>query len=121
MKTSPCIAMKKMIILSLLGLCLALSTRAQGVFQASLATPPGDGGARLFLGNFWFQVIGNEVEFKTFVSPSIFTSILNPVLSVPESSVEFSLGEGLHYEGPYLYPERNPFLPPVPPVPSGYD
>lgn len=121
MKTQPFIAIKNFIVLCFLGLCLVLSARAQGLFQASLATPPGDDGAQLFLGNFWFQVTGNQVEFKTFLSPSIFTSSLNPILSVPGSSLEFSLGAGSHYEGPYLYPERNPFLPPVPPVPVSYD
>jgi hypothetical protein len=119
MKTQPSIYMKQ-IIICILWLCLTLSARAQGIFQASLGTSPGDGGAQLFLGNFWFQVTDNEVEFKAYVSPiGDFTSSLNPILSVPRGSIEFSLGEG-SYQMISTFSEYNPFLP-TPLVPAAYD
>ena len=122
MKTQLFIALKKNIITCFIGLCLVLSARAQGFFQASIGTPPGDGGARLILGDFWIQVVNNELEFKTIVSPSIFTSNFNPVLSVPGSSLEFSLGEAqTGFFGSQTDPNWNPFLPPRPLVPTGYD
>jgi hypothetical protein len=112
----------KKIILSIFTSCLALAAPAQGVFEASLGTPPGDGGARLILGDFWVQVVNNELEFKTIVSPSIFTSNFNPVLSVPGSSLEFSLGEAqTGFISSRTDPDWNPFLPPKPLVPTGYD
>ncbi len=111
--------MKKIIISCVAGLCLGLSAQAQGIFQASLSTPPGGG---LLLGKFWLQVENNEVDFVAFVSPTTFTSSLNPVLSVPRSSVGFSLGESQpEIIGSQTDPEWNPFLPPKPLVPAGYD
>lgn len=113
--------MKKIIISCIIGLCLTLSARAQGVFEASLGTPP-DAGARLFLGNFWFKVENNEVDFIAFISLPGAWSSLNPVLSVPGSSVEFSLGEA--QTGVFVNAQqaaRNPFLPAPPLEPSAYD
>ncbi|HVU06975.1 MAG TPA: PEP-CTERM sorting domain-containing protein [Verrucomicrobiae bacterium] len=109
----------KKIIMCIFPLCLALAAPAQGVFQASLGTSP-DGG--LLLGKFWFQVEDSEVDFVAFVTPSIWTSSFDPILSVPESSVGFSLGEvQTGIIGSQIDPDWNPFLPPKPLVPTGYD
>ncbi len=115
--------LQKKIILGIFTSCLALAAPAQGVFQASLSTLSDDGSpAGLLLGDFWFQVVGNEVDFVAFVSPTTFTSSLNPILSVPGSSVGFSLGEvQTGIIGSQTYPNWNPFLPPKPLVPTGYD
>lgn len=132
----------KKIILGLFASCLALAAPAQGIFEASLGTPPEDNGARLFLGNFWFKVENNEVDFIAFLSlpgasikvennemgligsilPGTWWSSLNPVLSIPGSSVEFSLGEA--QTGVFVNAQqaaRNPFLPAPPLEPSAYD
>jgi hypothetical protein len=124
MKKQSTIRMKKITILCLLGLCLALSARSQGVFQATLSIPldGSNGGGGLIMGDFWFQVENDEVDFIAFVSPSTFTSSLNPILSVPGSSVGFSLGEvQTGIIGSQTDPEWNPFLPPKPLMPTGYD
>jgi hypothetical protein len=123
MKTQSFIALKKIIIPCILGFCLALSGRAQGVFQASLSTLSDDGSpAGLLLGDFWFQVVGNEVDFVAFLSPTTFTSSLNPVLTVPGNSAGFSLGEiQSRVIGSQTDPNWNPFLTPKPLVPTGYD
>ena len=113
--------LRKKIILGIFTSCLALAAPAQGVFQASLSTLSDDGSpAGLLLGDFWFHVTGNEVEFKTYVTPlGDFTSSLNPILSVPGGSIKFSLGEG-SYQMISTFGEYNPFLP-TPLVPAAYD
>jgi hypothetical protein len=109
-------------IFVLFSLCLALSLRAQDFFQATLEIPLVGGGGGLILGNFWCQVVGNELDFMATVAPSTFSSSLSPVLSVPGSSIEFSLGEAQSgFPGSLSDPYRNPFLPPLPLVPTGYD
>jgi len=110
-------------LLVLLNLCLALSLRAQDFFQATLEIPiEGGGGGGFILGNFWCQVVGNDLDFIATVAPSTFSSSLNPVLSVPGSSIEFSLGQAQsEFTGSLMDPFRNPFLPPLPLVPTGYD
>jgi hypothetical protein len=119
MKIQPIIRQSLLVTVSF---CLALSLRAQGVFQATLNIPFESGGGGLVLGKFWCQVEGNELQFITQVDASTFTSSLNPVLSVPGSSVAFSLGEALPgFAGSETDPDWNPFLPPQPPVPTGYD
>jgi hypothetical protein len=120
MKIQPIIRQSLLVLFSL---WLALSLRAQGVFQATLNIPfENGGGGGLVLGDFWCQVAGNELQFITQVDTSTFTSSLNPVLSVPGSSVEFSLGAALQgFTGSQTDPDWNPFLPPQPLVPAGYD
>jgi hypothetical protein len=109
-------------VIVLFSLCVALSLRAQDFFQATLEIPLAGGGGGLILGNFWCQVVGNELDFMATVAPSTFSSSLNPILFVPGSSIEFSLGEAQSgYTGSLSDPFRNPFLPPLPLVPSGYD
>jgi hypothetical protein len=113
--------LRKKIILGIFTSCLALAAPAQGVFQASLSTLSDDGSpAGLLLGDFWFQVTGNEVEFKAYVTPiGDVASSLNPILSVPGGSIEFSMGEG-SYQMFSTFGEYNPFLP-TPLVPAAYD
>lgn len=113
--------MKSIIFFLILVFSVSLG-RPQGVFQATLSTPPKSGGGQLILGNFWFQVVGNEVDFATWVDVSgSFASSLDPVLSVPGSSVRFSLGEGQNgMITSAQAAERNPFLP-FSPTPAGYD
>jgi hypothetical protein len=119
MKTQPIIRQSLLVIVSI---CLSLSLRAQDVFQATLTIPLESGGGGLVLGNFWCQAEGNELQFIAQVDTSIFTSSLNPILSVPGSSVAFSLGEALpQFTGSQTDPELNPFLPVQPLVPTGYD
>ena len=128
MKIQPFIAMKKIIILCIIGLCLAPSARAQGIFEASLS----QSGLPMMENHFWFKVVNNEVDFVAFVTlpyaltPGTLTIDktplvnLDPVLSVPGSSVEFSLGDPQFSSITAL--ARNPFLPPGPPLePAGYD
>lgn len=118
----------KKIVLGIFTSCLALAAPAQGVFEASL----GFGGLPMMNNHFWFKVENNEVDFVAFVSlpyaliPGTLTLdktplvSLDPVLSVPGSSVEFLLGDPQF--SPLIGPGRNPFLPPGPPVePAGYD
>jgi hypothetical protein len=119
MKTQPIIRQSLLVIV---GFCLALSLRAQGVFQATLNIPLENHGGGLVLGEFWCQVEGNELQFISQVDASTFTSSLNPVLSVPGSSVAFSLGAALSgFINSQTDPDWNPFLPPQPLVPTGYD
>src|SRR5262245_46121539 len=94
-----------------------LAVPAKGVFQATLATPPAPppNSARLSMGNFYFQVDNNELEFVAIVYPAfgLVPTNLNPVLTVPGRSVEFSLGSGVYtsFHGLYSWAFRNPFLP----------
>jgi hypothetical protein len=118
MKTQPIIHQSLLVIVSF---CLALSLRAQDVFQATLNIPFESGGGGLVLGKFWCEAEGNELQFIALVDTSIFTASLNPFLSVPGSSVAFSLGEALPEVTPsQMNPDWNPFLPPQSPVPAGY-
>jgi hypothetical protein len=121
MNTQPIRFLNKFILPCLFGIGLALSAPAQGVFQASLSTLSDDGSpAGLLLGDFWFQVTDNEVEFKAYVTPlGDFTASLNPILSVPGGSIKFSLGDG-SYQIINTFGEYNPFLP-TPLVPAAYD
>lgn len=116
--------MKKIVIPCFLGFCLALATRAQGVFQATLSTPSDGSGAQLMLGNFWFQVVNGEVDFIARVDSfgSLTPNLKSAVLSVSGSSIGFSPGATLTgFIGSQTDPNWNPFLPPVPPTPAGYD
>jgi hypothetical protein len=113
----------KSILLFLILIGSASLGRSQGVFQATLGTPPGNGGG-LILGNFWFQIVGNQVNFAAFVgSPGIFpASSLNPILSVPGSLVGFSLGDAQAESFvPMQNALQNPFLPAPVLMPTGYD
>lgn len=111
----------KQILACTIWLCLTFTMYAQGVFQASLGMQS-DGGAHLFLGNFWFKVENDELDFILLVSLPTAWSGLNPVLSVPGSSVEFSPGEaqtGLFIDAQHT--AQNPFLPSPQWKPAGYD
>jgi hypothetical protein len=112
----------KAILLFLIVMCSVSLGRSQGIFQATLGTPPNSGGGQLILGNFWFQVVGNEVDFIALVNAfSPLAANLNPVLSVPSSSVGFSLGEGQNGTTTSAQAAaHNPFLP-FSPTPTGDD
>jgi hypothetical protein len=107
--------LKLVAALWLLALLAPWSSPAQSVFQATLATPPD--GARLVMGRFYFQMDHDELEFVAIVFPfgslGLLSSNVNPVLSVPGRSVEFSLGQGIltEFRGLYSYADHNPFLP----------
>ncbi|HYG24630.1 MAG TPA: hypothetical protein VEH04_17785 [Verrucomicrobiae bacterium] len=96
----------------------AMTAHGQGVFQASLATPP-DGGAQLSTGRFWGRVSGNEMEFMAVLFQGFagMSEGLAPALIADGTVVSFSLGQGtaaaLH--GGYTVADRNPFVPWTPP------
>jgi len=112
----------RLLSVGLLGLALTLTARAETVFQAFLSNPPG--GAQLSLGKFYFRVEAGQVDFVAVVFPfGSMTTDLNPVLSVPGSSITFSLGEGTRnwLHGTHTVADQNPFLPAPPWLPYSYD
>lgn len=121
-KNQNVILLRQLLSVGLLGLAFALNARAESVFQAFLSNPPG--GAQLSLGKFYFRVESDQVDFVAVIFPfGSLTANLDPVLSVPGSSINFSLGTGTStlFYGARSIAYRNPFIPAEPWLPTGYD
>jgi hypothetical protein len=112
----------RLLIIGLLGLGLARNVTAATVFEAHLSTS--GSGAGLNLGRIYFREEGDRMDFLAVVFPlSALTGDLDPVLTVPGDSIQFTLGEGTRnwLHGSYTVADRNPFLLLAPPAPAGYD
>ncbi|HVU26171.1 MAG TPA: hypothetical protein VHG71_00275 [Verrucomicrobiae bacterium] len=110
----------KKIILGIFTSCLALAIHAQSVLEAPIGIQSTDGDGELLIGKIWFQIENGEAEFQAYVTPvGDFTSSLSPVLSIPGSSLQFSLGDG-SYQTISTFGNYNPFLA-TPLQPTSYD
>lgn len=123
-KHKNCFSVRRLLTLGLVVFGFVSSTPAQSVFQASLSTPPGAGLARLHLGQFYFRVEANEVDFVAVLSSfGSLSGNFNPMLTLPGQSIGFSLGVGERnwFHGSHTIANNNPFLPARPLLPAGYD
>ena len=100
------------------------AARAQSIFQAGLLTTSVGGGGQLSVGRFYFQVDNGQVDFVAVVDfPGLVPLDFNSNFLIPGDSVGFSLGDGVptEFSGSHTIADNNPFLPPAPWVPAGYD
>jgi len=123
-KFQNCCSVQRLLPIVLFVFGLNLNAPAGSVFQSHLSTPAGSGGAQLSLGQFYFRVEADQVDFVALIFPlGPLTGSLSPVLSVPDNSINFSLGAGAStwFHGSHTIADHNPFLPTEPWLPAGYD
>jgi hypothetical protein len=110
------------LMIGLLGLGLGFQAAAENVFQAHLSTSGGN--AQLNFGRIYLRAEGNQVDFMAVIFPfGSLTDNLNPVLTVPGDSFNFSFGAGTRtwLHGTHTVADQNPFLPAPPWRPHSYD
>jgi hypothetical protein len=108
--------------IGLLGLGLGFQAAAENVFQANLSTSGGS--AQLNFGRIYLRVEEAQVDFMAVIFPfGSLTDNLNPVLTGPGDSFNFSLGAGTRtwLHGTHTVADQNPFLPAPPWLPHSYD